>query len=356
MQTRDSADSHASSADARECSASLFGGSKTFFAASLVLPRSVREPATSLYAFCRMADDAIDLAPDPARALQDLRHRLDLIYRGSPVDCPADRAFADCVRRHRIPRQFPDGLLEGFEWDASGRGYEDLPAVRDYGLRVAGTVGAMMSMVMDVRERELVASACELGIAMQFTNIARDVGEDARNGRLYLPRQWMREAGLDPQAWLERPQFSPALARVIERLLGEAQQLYRRSDAALSRLPRHCRMGMYAARLLYAEIGREVARRGFDSVNQRAVVPRRRKARILAAAWAAARRAPAPLPAIELAGADALLDACPPAAQGAADCVRPARPRIEERVAWLVDLFERLERRERAQMQAASPS
>jgi len=357
MPHRSNANSHASAADVAACRASLQDGSKTFFAASLALPHAVRGPATALYAFCRMADDAIDHGTDHEAALRDLHRRLGLIYAGVPGDIAADRAFADCVRRFAIPMQYPLAMLEGFEWDAIGRRYEDLSALRSYGVRVAGTVGAMMAMVMNVRDRDLVARACDLGVAMQFSNIARDVGEDARNGRLYLPLQWMREAGLDPVAWLARPVFSRPLARVIERLLAEAEALYERSDSGLARLPPACRPGMYAARLLYAEIGHEVARRGFDSLSQRAVVPWRRKARILADAWAAARRPSAAAAAADLAEGRFLLDALahpPSAAESPQDTPRErARwPRVGDRVVWLVDLFERLERRDRAAAQA----
>jgi len=199
----------------------------------------------------------------------------------------------------------------------------------------------------------LVARACEVGVAMQLTNIARDVGEYARNGRLYLPLDWLCEAGLDPDAWLARPVFSDALASVIERLLKEAEALYARSESGLANLPSACRPGMFAARLLYAEIGHEVARRGFDSVSQRAVVPWRRKARILADAVAAAKRTLSPGGTEDLEEGEFLLEAYTLFMQSSSAPLESVRerarwPRIEDRVAWLVDLFERLERRDRA--------
>jgi 15-cis-phytoene synthase len=346
-------------ADIAACRATLRGGSRTFFAASLALPKSVRVPATGLYAFCRMADDAIDRGTDAAAALLDLRSRLDAMYDGTPRDLAADRAFADSVYRHDIPKAFPSALLDGFEWDAVNRRYETLSQLTAYGVRVAGTVGAMMAMVMKVRDRTLVARACDLGVAMQLTNIARDVGEDARCGRLYLPLDWLREAGIDADDWLARPLFNEQLCSVIDRLLGAAQALYVRADEGIANLPPACRPGMYAARLLYAEIGHELARRGFDSVNQRAVVPWKRKARILADAAdaaVAARRGAVTLSAEVLEEARFLLDplATVPQDRSAVPAAIPAEsrrergrwPRVEDRVVWLVDLFERLERRE----------
>ena len=187
------------------CRALLKGGSRTFHAASKVLPRRVSDPAIALYAFCRLADDAVDLGDNRAAAVERLRERLDRAYRGQPMDQAADRAFADVVARFSIPRELPEALLEGLAWDAEGRRYETLPELYAYAARVAGTVGAMMTLVMGQRAPEIVARACDLGVAMQLTNIARDVGEDARAGRLYLPRSWLRDAGIDPDAWLAKP-------------------------------------------------------------------------------------------------------------------------------------------------------
>jgi len=340
-------------ADVAACRAMLRGGSRSFFAASLVLPKSVREPATGLYAFCRMADDAIDHGSDRIAALAELRERLARIYAGRPLDIAADRAFADSVGRFRIPQSFPEALLEGFEWDSRNRRYADFSELKAYGVRVAGTVGAMMAMVMGVRDPKLLARACDLGVAMQLTNIARDVGEDSRAGRLYLPLDWLREAGIDPDAWAERPAFDARLASVIERLLTAADELYARADSGIAQLPSSCRPGMHAARLLYAEIGHELRRRGLDSVSQRAVVPWQRKARILADAVVAARRTAAAVDVPALDEARYLIEHARPAAEqldavAVADSPRErARwPRVEDRVIWLVDLFERLERLE----------
>jgi phytoene synthase len=147
----------------------------------------VRDSATALYAFCRLADDAIDEGDTETgartRALATLAQRLDAAYTGRPHDDPADRAFAQIVAQHHIPRAVPEALLEGFAWDLQGRRYETLADLHDYAARVAGTVGVMMAMLMGVRAPAALARACDLGIAMQLTNIARDVGEDARAGR-----------------------------------------------------------------------------------------------------------------------------------------------------------------------------
>ena len=337
-------------ADIAACRRMLRGGSRTFYAASLFLPRAVREPASALYAFCRVADDAVDLGGATVDTLAMLRDRLERAYAGRPVAIAADRALADVVARFAIPRALPEALLEGFEWDAQGRRYEDLADLHAYAARVAGSVGAMMAMLMQVRAPEVVARACELGVAMQLSNIARDVGEDARAGRLYLPRAWLREAGIEPDAWLAQPVFSVALGGVIERLLRCADAIYATVDAGTGRLPLACRPGIHAARLLYADIGHEVARRGHDSVAQRAVVSARRKAQLLA-------RTLVTLPtsrsgnfqaAPTLAATHFLVDAVTTAPPTDAP-TRKAKRSLGEQAAWVFDLFERLERRDHAE-------
>lgn len=274
------------------CTEMLRGGSKSFFAASRLLGTAYRQPATALYAFCRVADDAIDFAVDPHQALEALCRRLDAIYAGEPFPAVADRAFAPVVAEYRIPRLLPQALLEGFAWDAVGRRYETLEELLDYAARVAGTVGAMMALIMGARAPQTLARACQLGLAMQLTNIARDVGEDARNGRVYLPLRWLREAGLDIEDWLADPRPLPAVRAVTRRLLAEADRHYEQAQTGIADLPRSCRPAMMAARLVYAEIGREVERRGCDSVSGRAVVSGHRKFALLLRASLAGARAP----------------------------------------------------------------
>jgi 15-cis-phytoene synthase len=337
--------------DLLACQAMLRHGSKTFYAASFLLPRRIREPASALYAFCRLADDLVDLGHDAGAAIDNLSRRLDQAYDGHPFDHPADRAFARTVAEFNVPRTIPEALLEGFAWDAQGRIYETLDDVHAYGARVAGTVGAMMAVLMNRRSADDLARATDLGIAMQLTNIARDVGEDARAGRLYLPRQWLREAGIDPDAWLAAPAFSPAVAGLVARLLREADALYVRASAGIARLPADCRPGIYAARYLYAGIGHELMRQGYDSVTRRAVVPAGRKLSLVARALAAT-----PMRRHEDSSA-AVSEAAFLVTAAADDGPVPApRDEMLERPWWdlhgkavvLVEILDRLEHRERA--------
>jgi phytoene synthase len=209
----------------------------------------------------------------------------------------------------------------------------------------------MMALIMGTRSPAAVARACELGVAMQLTNIARDVGEDAANGRLYLPRAWMREEGLDPDRWLAAPSFSPALAAVVARLLDEADRLYVRAERGIAQLPRDCRAAIAAARWVYAEIGREVARAGHDSVSRRAVVSRRRKVALMLRSTLAVARRPDDIAVPPLAAIQFLVDsALVPVPGGPAPA--PSAEALDARgfyarTVWVIELLERLEARNR---------
>lgn len=354
MQQPQTESTFASPADLAACRATLRDGSRSFYAASYLLPNQVCDAAVALYAFCRVADDAVDLTDRRQEALADLRERLDCIYDGRPKPFPADRAFAAVVRCYGIPRALPEALLDGFEWDAEGRRYSDLSGVYAYSARVAGTVGAMMTLLMGGRAPQVIARACDLGVAMQLTNIARDVGEDALAGRIYLPLSWLEEAGLDPDAWLAQPTFNEAIGATVQRLLKAADVLYERAGVGIAQLPRSCRAGIHAARFLYAEIGREVERQGLDSVSSRAVVPFTRKASLLSRilmATAVPDRAIGEIPPLdETRFLVEAVEAAPAPARLPGSLVRPSQRSLDEQVAWVLDLFQRLEERDRERL------
>ncbi len=257
-------------ADMEACRDAIRHGSLSFYAASKLLPASVRDPAMALYAFCRLADDAVDLQDAKADAVLRLRDRLDLVYAGTPRDAPADRAFASVVEDYEMPRALPDALLEGLAWDADWRRYQTLSDLNAYSARVASAVGVMMAVLMRVRDRNALARACDLGVAMQLTNIARDVAEDAFEGRLYLPLDWFNHAGLDPEAFLANPGPSKPIRAMAKRLVMEANRLYFRSEPGIAALPLSARPGIYAARFIYAGIGNQLSGMGFDSFSGRA--------------------------------------------------------------------------------------
>jgi 15-cis-phytoene synthase len=268
----------ATPADMALCRQMIRQGSKSFHLASLLLPSRYRESARSLYGFCRMADDLVDQAHAPQHAVEELTQRLDHIYAGTPGDAATDRAFADVVHRFTIPRAVPEALIEGFLWDADGKRYQTLSDVTAYAVRVAGTVGVMMSLVMGTRDEQALARAVDLGVAMQFSNIARDVVEDAAMGRLYLPEDWLIGHGLSRDGVLSDP-LSGGIAAT--RLVELAEDMYVRARSGIAVLPRSCRASINAARLLYREIG---VRASALRHRERAVVSGTRKLALVSSA------------------------------------------------------------------------
>ncbi len=280
----------------------------------MLLPRRVGDSSAALYAFCRVADNAVDQPVGNGPVVAGLEARLGAIYGDSPLGDAVDRAFRAVVRRHGIPRSVPEALLDGFRWDEENRTYPDLRALYDYCVRVGSTVGVMMTLVMGRRDAKTLAAASQLGLAMQLTNIARDVGEDARRGRIYLPLDHLRRAGIDTDSWLASPRLEPGISLTVARVLDVADQLYARSWTGVARLPATCRPAIRAASLLYSEIGNEIRRAECDSVGRRAWTTRTTKLRILARAAFGTTRPAAAFPGAMGAETDTETDAAGDAA------------------------------------------
>ncbi len=329
--------------DLAACGRIIRDGSKSFHAASLLLPRDVRAAAYALYAFCRVSDDAVDEGVHPEVALQDVRRRLRLAEAGQPDPTSVDRAFAWVLRSYGIPSAVPEALVEGFEWDSQGRRFETLEDVKSYAARVASTVGVMMTLVMGVRSRVALARACDLGLAMQLTNIARDIGEDARAGRCYLPIQWLREAGLTAEGLGALSEADDRVRILTERMLDAARPLYDSGLTGIALLPEACRPAIRAAAAIYAEIGAEIARAGHDSIAQRAVVSKRRKIAIAAGSFIPGRSGNADHAAPAAPECQFLVDAveaAPAPPREAVDALKAGS------APWAIDLFLRLEQRD----------
>jgi 15-cis-phytoene synthase len=273
-----------SSANAGEiCAATLAEHSKSFALAGKLLPDQARRDAAVLYTYCRLADDAIDLvgpAEQPA-ALAKLRSDLDAVYNGESQRDVRLRAFQELVQRRNLPREYPEELLAGFGMDSEGAKYDTLDDLLLYCHRVAGVVGLMMCHVLGVSDARALKNAAHLGIAMQLTNICRDVAEDWQLGRLYLPLSMLRECGPGALNGLRVGSIPdsarPSISTVTLRLLNEANRFYRSGDAGISALPWRAAFSVRAARLIYSAIGARIQRRGYDAFRMRAVVPQSQK-------------------------------------------------------------------------------
>lgn len=267
------------------CDAAIFSGSKSFDAASRLLPRDVRTASRALYAFCRASDDLVDEGQMGRASIVQLRNRLNAIYDGAPLAQPCDRAFASVVNAYGIPKAIPDALIEGFDWDEDGRDYHTLDDLLGYAARVASTVGVMMAIIMGCSDAHGFARAADLGLAMQLTNIARDVGEDAERGRIYLPLDWLREAGVAPDDLIAGRADTEAVAGVTAKLLAAADGYYLKGLTGLGALPIACRPAIKSAGFIYRDIGREITANGY-SMTHRAHTSTVRKLTLIARAAA----------------------------------------------------------------------
>ncbi len=281
------------------CRESITRHSKSFALASRLLPDSLQSDAVVLYAYCRRVDDAIDLAPkaEQPAALSRLHAELNEVYQGATPDDPILLAFQELVRRRDIPLAYPTELVAGMEMDANGTDYADLDTLLLYCFRVAGTVGLMMCHVLGVSSPEAFRHAAHLGMAMQLTNICRDVDEDARRGRLYIPLPLLERHGDARIGPSGASQWTPLerqmVAAATSDLLDLADGYYASGDVGLRYLARPAATAVVAARLIYSDIGRVLRNRNCDPAQPRAFVSAPRKVYLAAKAAYRSRGRPA---------------------------------------------------------------
>jgi phytoene synthase len=266
-------------------------GSRSFAGAARLFDPRVRRSATLLYAWCRYCDDLVDGqglglgAPRLAAGqsvLDDMLAQTRAALLGRPRAGTPYEGLAEVVARHAIPPRYPMDLVAGFAMDVRGTRYDTLADTLTYCYHVAGTVGVMMALVMGVRDEETLDLACDLGIAFQLTNIARDVGDDAEAGRVYLPRDWLLADDVDP-AGLADPAGRRGVERTVARLLDEADLYYASARVGITRLPLRSALAVGAAWEIYRAIGVAVRRRGCAAWDRRAATSGRDKLRLAAA-------------------------------------------------------------------------
>lgn len=261
-------------------SAQIRKGSKTFALASLFFRDEQKIGAWRLYSWCRFVDDEIDFAPDTdgaRRKLRALRTETEAAFRHCPSVREPMHDLAQLSQSVGLPSRYAIDLLDGMDMDVRNCRYHDIEELLRYCYCVAGTVGLMMCHVMGVSSRRAPAYAVSLGLAMQLTNIARDLKEDYERGRFYLPLDWCREEGLVIERALDLDQRA-ALRRVTERVLAEAEFFYDRGLEGLRYLPGRSAWAVAVAARFYREIGRRWLRAGDAAVDFRQVVPLWKKA------------------------------------------------------------------------------
>lgn len=263
------------------CRKMITVGSKSFSMASRLFKEAERDGAFFLYGWCRYCDDQIDEIIDTKKQLERLAS-----LRSSTRDAFAQKRGSESVfealryiaGKYKIPSQYAEELLNGMEMDIRKDRYPLFDDLVLYCYRVAGTVGLMMSHVMGVSDEKALRHASDMGIAMQLTNIARDVVEDAEMGRMYLPIEWLSEEGLSEKSGKDLLQRD-RVQRVVRKLLREADRYYASGNAGLKFLPFRAAFAVAAASRIYSEIGRLVLARGSNAWDTRTVVSTPRKLR-----------------------------------------------------------------------------
>jgi phytoene synthase len=255
-------------------------GSKSFAAASLLFDRRTREHAWLLYAWCRRCDDLADgqefghdlsAVPDPAARLALIRQLTDTALAGQTVGDPAFDALRIVAAETRLPHRFAYDLIEGFRLDLEEWGPRSENDLCRYCYHVAGAVGCMMAIAMGVSpdDEDTLDRACDLGMAFQLSNIARDIEEDDRGGRCYVPEEWLVEMDMPPGQHV-KPPFRPRLTVLARRLVDRAAAFEASARVGTRRLDLRSAWAVLAAAGIYGAIGREVVARGDHAWDHRA--------------------------------------------------------------------------------------
>jgi 15-cis-phytoene synthase len=257
-------------------------GSKSFYFATRFFPPELARAAHGVYWFCRTTDDLVDESADPeaaARALDEWDARLRDALAGRAVEHPALQLFSRVAAEYGIPHEYPVELIEGMRMDLAmdreGLRYQDFEQLRVFCYRVASVVGLMMMHVIGYRG-EPRQQAIDLGIALQLTNILRDIGEDLQRGRVYLPLDEMREFGYS-EAELRGRVRNGNFVRLMQFQAARARAYYASAEPGIAMLDRRGRFAVEVAARVYAGILGRIEASGYDVFERRAVVPAARK-------------------------------------------------------------------------------
>ncbi|MCO4746779.1 MAG: phytoene/squalene synthase family protein [Proteobacteria bacterium] len=262
----------------------LAQGSRSFGFAARFLTADQWDDAAAVYAFCRMVDDVADDETVPVSVRRASLAMIRSEVRGASVARPEVGGLLEVERRCALDRQAALALIDGCESDLGVVRVQNDAQLLGYCYRVASTVGLMMCGVLSVYDRDAKAFAIDLGIAMQLTNICRDVLEDAANGRVYLPESRLRAVGVAPDALCSGQASEVAVAKVVLDLLDLADTYYASALHGMRYLPIRARFAIIVASRVYRRIGLVLRRRGGNALLGRAVVPFSGK--VIEACWA----------------------------------------------------------------------
>jgi phytoene synthase len=284
-----SSDNASLDADYERCAQITRRSRSSFYYAFILLPPERRRALHAVYAFCRFIDDIADdeAIREPAMLLKRWREELDRVYDGTPTRA-LSRALADSARRFTIPRELFDEIINGVEMDLSRKRYETWDELRPYCYRVASALGLICIEIFGYRNPSAKAYAENLGLALQLTNILRDVREDAGRGRIYLPLEDLARFGVSEEEILGGV-YSPNFVRLMGFEANRAQQLYAAAQKALAPEDRGTLLTAEAMRLIYAAILERIIKSNYRVLDRRHSLSAPHKLYLVGRAWAEGR-------------------------------------------------------------------
>lgn len=258
--------------------------SKSFYLASGLLPEEKRSAVRALYAFCRTVDDIVDESSDAERDVQ-LDYWRTMVETASCADHdPVAAAWADTLTRYHIPRHYALQLIDGVARDLCQSRYQTFDELATYCYGVASTVGLMSMYIVGFHDSNAVPYAIKLGVALQMTNILRDVGEDYQNGRLYLPREELAFYGIH-EANLAEGRVTDNWRQFMQFQIDRTRQIYEESWAGVKMLEREGQLAIGAASVFYQGILDEIEKNDYDVFTSRASLNAFEKASRIPALW-----------------------------------------------------------------------
>jgi phytoene synthase len=249
---------------AEYCQQKAAQSGSSFYYSFLFLDPPRRNAITALYAFCREVDDIVDECADPGLARTKLawwRIEVAALYEGRPSH-PVTQALAEALPRFNLARELLLEIIDGMEMDIDCASYPDFRALQLYCYRVASVVGQLAAEIFGFSDRHTLKYAHDLGLAFQLTNIIRDVGEDARRGRIYLPADELARFGVDA-ADILGARYSDAFHRLMTFQATRAESYYASAFAQLPQADRHAQRPGLVMAAIYRKLLDEIRRDGF---------------------------------------------------------------------------------------------
>jgi 15-cis-phytoene synthase len=256
----------------QQCDAITRHYSRTFSMASGLLPTEKRRAARALYAFCRITDNIVDNSQPEAQRLSRLEEWRKTVSDPELAEAhPVALAWLDTQRRFQIPSGYAEQLIDGVARDLTQRRYATFGDLAGYAYGVASTVGLMAMHIVGFKSAEALPYAVKLGVALQLTNILRDIGEDWQNGRLYLPQDELDRFGVTEHE-ISSHQVTPQWRELMQFQIERNRRLYQESWEGIQLLDSDGRMAIGAAAGLYRAILRNIEHHDFDVFSHRARV------------------------------------------------------------------------------------